>query len=190
MHHPSTFSISYDEAITDCQIDQTYNSFCKYALGISKYTSSTFKLRELSKFPLSHTAIVIALPYWLRMEHETENVLLNKAFNTMERENHPRLQNLYFCVCVCVFVYKRHNFFLFKKYILHVLVISGTRSWKQHMHTIFSADILYSINCLHFIYKANVFRPSEMIQQQGEALKSFIPSLIWAYLFFNIDFLF
>ncbi len=132
MHHPSTFSISYDEAITDCQIDQTYNSFCKYALGISKYTSSTFKLRELSKFPLSHTAIVIALPYWLRMEHETENVLLNKAFNTMERENHPRLQNLYFfvcvCVCVCVFVYKRHNFFLFKKYILHVLVISGTRS--------------------------------------------------------------
>ncbi len=29
MHHPST--ISYDENISDCEIDQTYNSFCKYA---------------------------------------------------------------------------------------------------------------------------------------------------------------
>ncbi len=55
--------------------------------------------------------------------------------------------------------YKRHNFFLFKKYILHVLVISGTRSRKQ-------------------IY----------IRDDPTTLKSFIPSLSWAYLFFNIDF--
>ncbi len=41
MRHPSTFIISYDENKSDCEIDQTYNSFCKYALGISKYTSST-----------------------------------------------------------------------------------------------------------------------------------------------------
>ncbi len=55
------------------------------------------------------------------------------------------------------FVYKRHDFFLFKKYILQVLVISGT------IHTIFSADILYSINCLHVYYRANVSKASEMI---------------------------
>ncbi len=34
------------------------------------------------------------------------------------------------------FVYKRYYFFLFKNYILHVLVISGTRSWKQHVYNI------------------------------------------------------
>ncbi len=89
MRHPSTFIISYDENISDCEIDQTYSSFCKYALGISKYTSSTLTLGELGNFPLSHKASVLALAYWLRMEQGTEHILLNKAFNSMKRENHP-----------------------------------------------------------------------------------------------------
>ncbi len=38
----------------------------------------------------------LALAYWLRMEEGTENVLLNNAFNSMKRENHPWLQNVYF----------------------------------------------------------------------------------------------
>ncbi len=38
------------------------------------------------------------------------------------------------------FAYKCHDFFLIKKYILYMLVIGGTGSWKQHIHT--SADIL------------------------------------------------
>ncbi len=41
-----------------------------------KYTSSTLTLGELSKFPLSHKASVIALAYWLRMEQGTENVFV------------------------------------------------------------------------------------------------------------------
>ncbi len=72
MGHPSTFTISYDENISGCEIDQTYNNFCKYALGISKYISSTLTLGELGKFPLSHKASVLALAYWLRMEQGTE----------------------------------------------------------------------------------------------------------------------
>ncbi len=52
MRHLSTVIISYDENISDCEIDQTYNSFCKYALGISKYTSSSLTFGELGKFPL------------------------------------------------------------------------------------------------------------------------------------------
>ncbi len=63
MGHPSTFTISYDENISGCEIDQTYNNFCKYALGISKYISSTLTLGELGKFPLSHKASVLALAY-------------------------------------------------------------------------------------------------------------------------------
>ncbi len=70
MCYPSTFIISYEENISDCEIDQTYNSFCKYAHGISKYTSSTLTLGDLGKFTLSHKASVLALAYWLRMEHE------------------------------------------------------------------------------------------------------------------------
>ena len=31
---------------------------------------------------------------WLRLEHGTKNLLLNKAFETMKQENHPWIQNL------------------------------------------------------------------------------------------------
>ncbi len=95
-------AISYDENISVCEIDQTYNSFCKYALGISKYTSSTLTLGELGKFPLSQKVSVLALAYWLRMEQGTENILLNKAFNSMKRANHPWLQNVYCFLCKIV----------------------------------------------------------------------------------------
>ncbi len=87
MSHPSTFTISYDENICDCEIEQTYNSFYKYALGISKYTSSTLTLGELGKFPFSNKASVLGLAYWLRMEQGTEYILLNKAFNSMKMYN-------------------------------------------------------------------------------------------------------
>ncbi len=95
MRHPSTFTISYDENISDCEIDQTYNSFCKYALGISKYTIITLTLGEHGKFPLFHKASVLALANCLRMEQGTENISVIKAFNSMKRENHPWLQNVY-----------------------------------------------------------------------------------------------
>ncbi len=95
MCHPSTFIISYDENISDCEIDQTYKCFCKYVLGMSKYTSSTLTLGEIGKFPLSHKASVLALTYLPRMEQGTENILLNKAFNSMKREDHTWLQNVY-----------------------------------------------------------------------------------------------
>ncbi len=99
MCRPNTFTISYDENISDCEIDQTYHSFCKYGIGISKYTCSTLTLEELGKFPLSHKDSVIALACWLRMEQGTEDLLLNKAFNSMKRENHPWLQNVYCFLC-------------------------------------------------------------------------------------------
>ncbi len=70
----------------DCEIDQTHNICCKYTLGISKYTSGTLTLGEIGKFVFSHKASVLAIAYWLRMEQGTENVLLNKEFNSMKRE--------------------------------------------------------------------------------------------------------
>ncbi len=45
-----------------------------------------------------------------------------------------------------------------------------------YIHTIFSADILF-YKLFTCIYRANVFRLSQMIQEQGESFKSFIPSL-------------
>ncbi len=55
----------------------------------------------------------------------------------MTREPRQKLEPYYlhvhiitlFCFSFRIFfAYKRHNFFLFKTYILHMLVISGTKS--------------------------------------------------------------
>ncbi len=111
------------------------------------------------------------------------------------------------------FAYKRHDFFLFKKYILHVLVISGIRSWKQHIHTIFTADILYSINCLH-VYIKQMYSDHQRWPNNKEKLSkaSFLPSVehicysilnfvlnrsenlinrfCWNWIIFNVDIVF
>ncbi len=86
----------------------------------------------------------------------------------------------YFKEFFIFFAYKRHVFFLFRKYILQVLVISGTGSWKQHIQTIFRVDILF-YKLFTCICRENVFRSPAIIQQHGETLKSFIPSHSWAY---------
>ncbi len=76
------------------------------------------------------------------------------------------------------FAYKRYDFFLLKKPILHVLVISGTRSWKQHIYNILSVVILYSINCLH-IYTEQMYLDHQRWSNNKEKLSkpSFLPSI-------------
>ena len=49
---------------------------------------------QLGRFPIKIRSTVLAILYWLRMEHGTKNLLLNKAFDTMKQENHPWIQNL------------------------------------------------------------------------------------------------
>ncbi len=91
---PASFTIVDAEDNCKSTVDLVYNKYCKYVLGISKYSSSTLALAELGKFPLSHKAISLSIAYWLRMEHGTENTLLNKAYNTMKKEQLPWLENI------------------------------------------------------------------------------------------------
>ena len=76
-------------------INSFYSKFCKFALGISKYASNYLSLAELGKYPVSIKSHVLALLYWLRLEHGTENNLLNYAFKVMKEENHVWLQNIF-----------------------------------------------------------------------------------------------
>ena len=71
-----------------------YSSSCKFALGISKYTSTTLTLGELGRFPIEIKIILLNLFYWLRLEQGSSNPLLDQAFLTMKRENHPWLENV------------------------------------------------------------------------------------------------
>ncbi len=71
-----------------------YNKFCKYTLGISLSASSILILGELGRFPISVRSAVLGIQYWLHLEHGTENIILNHAFQTMKSEKHAWLQNI------------------------------------------------------------------------------------------------
>ena len=96
--YPCTFTITEVEQKRPL-IDISFSKFCKYALGISKYSSTTLALGELGRFPVSHKAIALGIAFWLRMEQGSENIMLNEAYLEMKNENHEWVQNIYFFLC-------------------------------------------------------------------------------------------
>ena len=87
-YYESPTTMEEVEKHADPITERFYSTSCKYALGISKYSSTTLTLRELGRFPLQHQIILLTLMYWLRLEQGTKNPLLNIAYLTMKKENH------------------------------------------------------------------------------------------------------
>ena len=85
---PTTITMEEVEKHADPITERFYSTSCKYALGISKYSSTTLALGEIGRFPLQHRIILLTLMYWLRLEQGTKNPLLNIAYLTMKKENH------------------------------------------------------------------------------------------------------
>ncbi len=92
--YPVTFDIVSNDNKTYNDSEVFYNKFCKCTLGISQYASNILTLGELGKFPISVRSAVLGIHYWLRLEHGTENIMLNHAFQTMKSEKHAWLQNI------------------------------------------------------------------------------------------------
>ncbi len=82
---PVTFTVS-DNMNSHSEIEAFYNKYLKYAIGITKYASSTLTLGELGRFPIQIKATVSAILYWLRLAHGMENIMLNAAFQTMRSD--------------------------------------------------------------------------------------------------------
>jgi len=91
---PVTFEIINNDSQKYSEIETFYNKYCKFTLGISKYASNILTLGEIGKYPIQIKSVVLGILYWLRMEHGTENVLLNHAFLDMKAEKHAWLQNV------------------------------------------------------------------------------------------------
>ena len=85
---PTTITMEEVEKHADPITERLYSTSCKYALGISKYSSTTLALGEHGRFPLQHRIILLTLMYWFRLEQGTKNPLLNIAYLTMTKENH------------------------------------------------------------------------------------------------------
>ena len=86
--HPVTFEIEELEQKLQSSVEKFYSNYYKYALGISKYSSSTLNLSELGRHPIRIRATVLrSIMYWLRFEHGPESTMLNNAFVSMKAEN-------------------------------------------------------------------------------------------------------
>ncbi len=93
--YPTTFTLAENvRPSTYCKTVTFYNKYCKFALGVSKYFSNMLTLGELGRYPILIKQAILGILYWWRLEQETENIILNRAFNTMKKDNQPWLQNI------------------------------------------------------------------------------------------------
>ncbi len=94
----STFEIRDYEIPQQSKTETFYYKYCKYALGILKYSSKVLTLGELERYPILIKSIVLGILYWWRLEMGTKNPLLNRVYNTMKEEYHEWLQNIHFVI--------------------------------------------------------------------------------------------
>jgi hypothetical protein len=53
-------------------------------------------LGELGRFPIQNKAISLAVSYWSRLEHGTDNLILNKAYTECKTNNHKWYNDIYY----------------------------------------------------------------------------------------------
>ncbi len=67
---------------------------CKFALGVSKYSSTTLALGELGRFPIEYKVLRQCVSFWHRMEVGTDNKLLQKAYSEGKTNELPWIKQL------------------------------------------------------------------------------------------------
>ena len=64
----------------DNAIETPYSQFCKYALGVSKFSSTTGVLNELDRCPISIKACMQSISYWHRLETGQNGSLIENSY--------------------------------------------------------------------------------------------------------------
>jgi exonuclease III len=79
----------------DIAFEVPYNLFCKYALGVTKFASTTGVLSELNRFPVAIKAWTQSVSYWHRLEtSKTCGILLENAYLECKNYKHAFYQNV------------------------------------------------------------------------------------------------
>ncbi len=87
-------------AIAECgsrswkNFEQIHTSFCKYVLGVSKYTSNTATLCELGRLPISIKITLAQILYWHRLEQLEDNSILQNAYVETKENNYDFIQGV------------------------------------------------------------------------------------------------
>ncbi len=85
---PVTVEIENHMPDTWAAFEKVHSSFCKFVLGVSKFSSNYAVLGELGRVPIEHKITVSHILYWLRLEKEIHGSLLKNAFNECKGSNH------------------------------------------------------------------------------------------------------
>jgi potassium voltage-gated channel Eag-related subfamily H protein 8 len=76
------------------EYQKVHNSFCKFVLNVSKYASTEACRGELGQYPICNKIWTLGVKYWLRLEHGTPNLFVNKAYKCAKEGSHPWVQNI------------------------------------------------------------------------------------------------
>ena len=71
---------------------KTHSKYCKFALSVPKYSSTSACMAEMGRYPLSFKIWSLCIKYWMRLASGTNNVLLKNAFETV-KFNYMDLEN-------------------------------------------------------------------------------------------------
>ena len=91
--------ISNFESDVKYKIDKVHTDFCKRALNVTKFSSTTAVMGELGRYPIIYNAWGHSIKYWLRLNNGTRNTVLNEAYKVVLNEKHDWIQSIQYLLC-------------------------------------------------------------------------------------------
>ena len=108
--YPLSFEVTESVSHDNLAYEIVHTNFCKFALGVSKYFSSTLSMGELGRYPLEYKVIRLCIMYWFRLNDGNVNTLVRNAYNECKSSNHEWYQQI--------------KYFLLKNGLGHIIVNS------------------------------------------------------------------
>ena len=92
--HKNAMAVNYTIKLDSFNYEKTQNMFCKFALGVNRYSSNHACRAELGQFPLSYKLWTLCTKFWLRLEGGRCNDILLNAYYTCKEEKHEWIENI------------------------------------------------------------------------------------------------
>lgn len=93
-----TIEYCLSDNIHECE--KVHTSFCKYVLGMSKYSSNYAVLGELGRVPLTHKITLSHVNYWYALQEAPLNLLLRNAYKECQTANHEFIESIRYILSI------------------------------------------------------------------------------------------
>jgi len=140
-----------------------YNQFCKYALGVSKFASTSGTLSELNRCPISIKAMVQSINFWHRLETVQSGTILENSYFECKRSKHAFYQNVEYLLIkngLGNIMYAPHNYR--SKQVASIVKQNLTDQHRQLIHnTILNDDKFCTLKMCNLsnVHNTNIIDP-------------------------------